>query len=269
MKRLIPIICVILLTTACGTTPESGFTTRGSDSSPVTTRPTVVEPATTEPGQQQGPGTGSGHWQLPDDDMSGTTLVAATRHATDIYAEPSAPTPELNIPWTTILGTVTVLTAVGTPVVGWLEVMVPGRPNGRTGWVRTADVDLYAVSGIILIDLSERRLTYYTGDETVLTTAVAVGNESNPTPTGTFFVTDAVAVGDASGPWGPHALGLSARSETITEFNGGDGIIGIHGTNRPDSIGTAASLGCVRIPNEAITRLYEMVPIGTPVEIRA
>ncbi|HEY6627827.1 MAG TPA: L,D-transpeptidase, partial [Acidimicrobiia bacterium] len=69
--------------------------------------------------------------------------------------------------------------------------------------------------------------------------------------------------------WGPHAFGLSARSETITEYNGGDGIIGIHGTNRPGSIGNAASLGCVRVPNEMITKLHGMVPIGTPVTITA
>jgi lipoprotein-anchoring transpeptidase ErfK/SrfK len=55
----------------------------------------------------------------------------------------------------------------------------------------------------------------------------------------------------------------------VTEFNGGDGIVGIHGTNRPSSIGNAASLGCIRLPNEMIARLHAMVPIGTPVEIRA
>jgi len=69
--------------------------------------------------------------------------------------------------------------------------------------------------------------------------------------------------------WGPHALGLSARSDTITEYKGGDGIIGIHGTNRPGSIGEAASLGCVRVPNEVIALLHDLVAVGTPVEIGA
>jgi lipoprotein-anchoring transpeptidase ErfK/SrfK len=78
-----------------------------------------------------------------------------------------------------------------------------------------------------------------------------------------------VRVARAGGPWGPAALGLSARSDTITEFNGGDGIVGIHGTNRPGSIGQAASLGCIRLPNDVILQLHELVPIGTPVEIRA
>src|SRR5690606_7282007 len=89
----------------------------------------------------------------------------------------------------------------------------------------------------------------------------------NPTPTGFFFVTDNVTLANPNSAWGPHALGLSARSETITEFNGGDGIVGIHGTNRPESIGEAASLGCVRVPNEVIVKLHEMIQIGTPVPI--
>jgi lipoprotein-anchoring transpeptidase ErfK/SrfK len=72
---------------------------------------------------------------------------------------------------------------------------------------------------------------------------------------------------DPGSPWGPFALGLSARSETITEFNGGDGIVGIHGTNRPDTIGRAVSLGCVRLDNDLITRLAGTVRLGTPVEI--
>jgi len=41
----------------------------------------------------------------------------------------------------------------------------------------------------------------------------------------------------------------------------------IHGTNQPNSIGRAVSLGCVRVRNEDIDKLYEMVPVGTPVYI--
>ena len=103
----------------------------------------------------------------------------------------------------------------------------------------------------------------------MLTTEIGVGSSQNPTPTGRFFVTDTVTMADPNSAWGPHALGLSARSDTITEYNGGDGIIGIHGTNSPWSIGRASSLGCIRVPNDVITRLHEMVRLGTPVEIAA
>lgn len=170
---------------------------------------------------------------------------------------------------TTILGTVTVLSVVSGPADGWLEVMLPVRPNGSTGWVRNEDVSLYVADSLIVVDLGERRLSYLVGGVELLSTDVGIGSRYNPTPTGEFFVTDSVSMSDPNSPWGPHAFGLSARSETITEFNGGDGIIGIHGTNNPSSIGDDISLGCVRLPNDVITTLYAMVPIGTRVEIRA
>ena len=74
-------------------------------------------------------------------------------------------------------------------------------------------------------------------------------------------------VGNPTGPWGPWAFGLSAYSDVVTEFNGGNGIIGIHGTNRPGSIGYAQSLGCVRVPNDVALELGELISAGVPVEI--
>jgi lipoprotein-anchoring transpeptidase ErfK/SrfK len=53
----------------------------------------------------------------------------------------------------------------------------------------------------------------------------------------------------------------------LTSFAGGDGVIGIHGTNDPSSIGTDVSHGCIRMSNEGITRLAKVLPLGTPVEI--
>lgn len=196
-------------------------------------------------------------------------LAGLTRGAVDVYEAPGDSEPVRTLPATTILGTATVVAAIGQPTSdGWLEVMVPGRPNGSTGWVDVDRVDLYVVSDRIVIDLSDRELVYYSNGTEKLRSAVAVGTSHNPTPTGTYFVTDSVRI-KGGGPWGPAALGLSARSDTITEFNGGDGIIGIHGTNKPGSIGRAASLGCVRLPNELITELRDLVSLGTPVEIRA
>jgi hypothetical protein len=197
------------------------------------------------------------------------SLVALAKGETQVHETPDDLSTTTTMPWTTILGTVSVYAVVGDPVDGWLEVVLPTRPNGTTGWIRSEDVSLYVVEGQIVVDLSERTLTYYEHGKEMLRSTVAVGTSRNPTPTGHFYVTDSVTMGYEGSPWGPHALGLSARSDTITEYNGGDGIIGIHGTNRSDSIGKAASLGCVRLGNEAITALHEMVPIGTPVEIRA
>lgn len=197
------------------------------------------------------------------------TLGAYAHGPLDIYAAPSDDEAFMTVEETTILGTATVLGVVAVPGDGWVEVMLPVRPNGTTGWVSTDDVSLYVVDSEIVVDLATRRLTYTVDGVEVLATDVGIGSEHNQTPTGHYFVTDNVTLADPNSPWGPHALGISARSDTITEFNGGDGIIGIHGTNNPDSVGGNISLGCVRLPNDAITLLHEMVPLGTRVTVRA
>lgn len=195
--------------------------------------------------------------------------VYASNGAVDVYSSSGDDEPEMTLDGTTILGTVTVLAVVAGPDHGWVEVMLPVRPNGSTGWVEVENVDLYVADSEIVVDLSQRELTYLVDGVEILRTEAGIGSDYNQTPPGTFFVTDNVTLADPNSPWGPHALGISARSETITEFNGGDGIIGIHGTNNPGSIGDNISLGCVRLPNDMITALHEMVPLGTRVTVTA
>ncbi|MEX2280556.1 MAG: L,D-transpeptidase [Acidimicrobiia bacterium] len=166
-------------------------------------------------------------------------------------------------------------TILGTPIVvliirdtgDWMEVILPGRPNGETGWITDTGIERYEVQRQAVIDLTNRTLRVFDGDEIILETTVGIGAPSSPTPTGTFFVTDAVPITVPTGPWGAYAFGLSARSDTITEFNGGDGIIGIHGTTRLDSIGEARSLGCVRLANDVMLELAELLAVGSPVTI--
>lgn len=198
-----------------------------------------------------------------------TALAARANGPLNVYPGPGATEPKLTLEPTTILGTVTVLGVVGPAVDGWIEVMLPVRPNGSTGWVRADQISLYVADSRIVVDLGDRELTYSVDGVEVLRTEVGIGSRYNQTPPGEYFVTDSVTLADPNSPWGPHALGLSARSDTITSYNGGDGIIGIHGTNNPSSIGGNISLGCVRLPNDMITALHSMVPLGTRVEIRA
>jgi lipoprotein-anchoring transpeptidase ErfK/SrfK len=196
------------------------------------------------------------------------TLAAYAHGPLEIYDSPDDTEPWMTVDETTILGTVTVLGVVAPPEDEWVEVMLPIRPNGSTGWVHADAVALYVVDSEIVVDLTNRRLTYLVDGVEVLQTDVGIGSDHNQTPIGHFFVTDNVTLADPNSPWGPHALGISARSDTITEFNGGDGIIGIHGTNNSGSIGGNISLGCVRVPNETITLLHELVPLGTRVTVR-
>ena len=119
----------------------------------------------------------------------------------------------------------------------------------------------------VTVDLENRQLSVWRDGEMQTLRTVAVGSPENPTPTGTFFITDKIDTTDDTGAYGPYAFGLSAFSETLTEFAGGDGQIGIHGTNQPDSIGQAVSHGCIRLPNDVIEQLATELPLGTPVVI--
>lgn len=152
---------------------------------------------------------------------------------------------------------------------GWVRVQVPERPNGGSGWVDAAEVELLAAPYEVTVDRATHRLavTDVERGELVLETAVAVGAPDAPTPTGTFAVVDRIETPDPSGAYGPFALGLGGYSETLSEFGGGNGQIAIHGTDDPTSIGRDVSHGCIRVPNDVVLRLAELLPLGTPVTI--
>jgi hypothetical protein len=150
---------------------------------------------------------------------------------------------------------------------GWLRALLPMEPNGSEGWIRARDVRVSEHPFRIEVDLGSKRLTAYRGDRVLLRAPAAVGTSATPTPTGLFFTTLLAEPDDPNGPYGPFAYGLSAYSEVLDEFAGGDGQVAIHGTNSPWSIGQAVSHGCIRLRNEAITRLVRVLPLGTPVRV--
>jgi hypothetical protein len=243
---LLALLPVASLTVACsGSQPDAGRAT--------TTEPAEERGDTTDP-TPGAPAAGSG------------ALVARSDGAVDIHAARGATDVAQTLPPTTEFGSARAL-MVTSADDEWLEVLLPIRPNGTTGWVRRADVEVREVTHELRIDLTQRTLTLLDGETTVLTTPVAIGSEEAPTPTGRFSIVDKLVTGNDGGAYGPYALGLSGHSEVLTEFAGGDGQIGIHGTNDPDSIGEAVSHGCIRVPNDVITQLNDLLPLGTPVVI--
>jgi hypothetical protein len=199
-------------------------------------------------------------------DQSTSVMVARTDQELDIHAERGDTDAVQTLPATTEFGSARALMVTAADDE-WLEVLLPIRPNGTHGWVRRADVEVRQVTLELRIDLTARTLKLFDAGTEVLSTPVAIGSEEAPTPTGRFSVTDKLVTENDGGAYGPFALGLSGHSEVLTEFAGGDGQIGIHGTNDPDSIGQAVSHGCIRVPNDIITRLNDILPLGTPVVI--
>ncbi len=266
MRHRLIAIPLILALAACATGAVDESTTSTAETTTSTTHTLVDDPPAGSPAEVVDRPVWEGYQATAS---TPPTLAALALAALDVYESPESVAPEMTLDHATILGTVTVLGVVGQPADGWIQVMLPVRPNGSTGWVRASDVYLYVADSEIVVDLGKRRLSYLIDGVEVLSTEVGVGSRYNETPIGEYFVTDSVTLANPNSAWGPHALGTSARSETITEFNGGDGIIGIHGTNNPSSIGGNISLGCVRLPNDMITALHAMVPIGTRVLINA
>ena len=147
----------------------------------------------------------------------------------------------------------------------WYRLSLPGRPNGRTGWVPAASVKLKPVTRTIVIDRSERSLELRSGGSVLLRTRVAVGAPGMETPLGRFYVQ---AKFRPTAPiLGAYGFETSAYSK-LSEWPGG-GIVGIHGTDSPWLLGQAVSHGCIRVANDAILRLRDLVPVGTPIEIVA
>src|SRR5439155_6568704 len=127
----------------------------------------------------------------------------------------------------------------------WLKVEVPGRPNGRTGWIRWDTVSLRPVTTKIVIDRKRRALTLYVRGRMRFRTKVAVGRPGMETPTGHYYI--AAAYHATESVLGEYAFETSAYSK-LSDWPGG-GIVGIHGTPDPELPGQAVSHGCIRISN--------------------
>ncbi len=111
--------------------------------------------------------------------------------------------------------------------------------------------------GLITIEVfpQRHRLVVYLDHIPYKSFQVAVGNPSTPTPVGEYIVT---YKGKNWGPsFGTRWIGLNVPW----------GAYGIHGTNKPYSIGQHASHGCIRMRNRDVEELYEIVPVGTKVTI--
>jgi L,D-transpeptidase ErfK/SrfK len=118
----------------------------------------------------------------------------------------------------------------------------------------------------IVISLPDRKVVLYVDGRVSKVYSVAIGKHTTPTPSGTFRIVSRVVkptyyqpgkvvpAGPAN-PLGTRWMGLGYKG------------YGIHGTNRPKSIGKAASHGCIRMRNQDVEDLFERVEVGDPVEL--
>jgi L,D-transpeptidase catalytic domain len=150
--------------------------------------------------------------------------------------------------------------------VTWIQISVPARPNGITGWVPAAALSEMHISREYLrINRETLRAALQRNGRAIWGAPVGVGRPSLPTPAGNFYVTEKlITLEDPF--YGPYALGTSAYAPTLGEWPGG-GVIGIHGTDEPQLIPGRPSHGCIRLHNSDITKLWRLIEIGTPIEV--
>lgn len=163
----------------------------------------------------------------------------------------------------------------GTPLVllvrgrrgGWLHVSLPVRPNHSSAWVKASAVRESVTHYRVKVELRRHRLTVWKGTHRILRVPIGVGHSVTPTPGGTYFLAYLLRTPNPHGSYGPYAFGLSAYSNVLSSFAGGDGEIGLHGTDNPAAIGSNVSHGCIRVTNRVIAHLAKMLPLGTPLVV--
>jgi lipoprotein-anchoring transpeptidase ErfK/SrfK len=122
------------------------------------------------------------------------------------------------------------------------------------------------------ISLSRRRVTLYQGETRIKSYPIAIGREGWETPKGNFYVMQML-----KNPTWIHPLTGKAFPSRhpdnplggywIGFWTNGKNWIGFHGTSNPETVGTAASHGCIRMYNQDIQELFRYVGLGTPVKV--
>jgi lipoprotein-anchoring transpeptidase ErfK/SrfK len=153
----------------------------------------------------------------------------------------------------------------------YVRVQLPRRPNFTQGWIEADDAQLSRTDYAVAIDTAARRVTVSLRRRRVKTFPAVVGRPDSPTPRGTFAITELVQQFPASRFLGAWVLPLTAYSGTYTEFQGGPGLVAIHGRagdSLLDPLGSAASHGCIRIDNRAVDWMAAHLEPGVPVTVR-
>lgn len=155
-----------------------------------------------------------------------------------------------------------------------VEVRLAGRPNDASGWIAASRVRLARTPWRIEVDRARRRATLLRAGRATARWRVVVGKAATPTPAGLFAIEASYRTPRSSfeGAW---IVALTAHSEALSRYRGGDGQAALHGRGGRalrDPLGTAASHGCIRFDNRAIGTIVRRVGRGrlpgVPVVVR-
>jgi lipoprotein-anchoring transpeptidase ErfK/SrfK len=148
----------------------------------------------------------------------------------------------------------------------WVQTQLPGRPNGRLGWVTREGLgEFHLIHLQLVVNRKTLRATLYKNGKKIFKAPVGVGKSSTPTPGGKYWIREKLK---GFGPvYGPLAFGTGAYSTKLSDWPGG-GVIGVHGTNEPNLVPGRPSHGCIRMHNKDILKLNRLMKPGTPLLIQ-
>jgi lipoprotein-anchoring transpeptidase ErfK/SrfK len=149
----------------------------------------------------------------------------------------------------------------------WTQIRVPGRPNGRVGWVARDSLGAFRMTRWqIVVNRRTLRMTVLWNGKRRWRRPVGIGKRATPTPAGRFWIRERIKVGNRKSPYWPYALGTADYS-TLSEWPGG-GVVGIHGDwSQPELIPGRPSHGCIRMYDRDVAWLARHVPVGAPLRI--
>jgi hypothetical protein len=151
----------------------------------------------------------------------------------------------------------------------WVEVRIPGRPNGRVGWVlRGALGRAHVNHQAVVVNRENLRLYFYDNGHLVWSAPVGVGKPSTPTPAGHFWITELFVITNPSSGYYPYAYGTSDYS-TLSEWPEG-GVVGIHGPYYApaSAIPGRISHGCIRLRVPDDFWLGHHLQVGAPLLVK-
>ena len=207
--------------------------------------------------------------------VPGSRVAYGTGPYVDLYATPDAPYPVVRMPNPWLLdGQVPipqVFLVEDQPSTGWAQVLLPMRPDGLKGWIRTNQVRIMSDPWRIDVSVGAHLILIHRGAQLVYQGPVATGAPATPTPLGDYYIRVLLRASGPASTYGPYAYGLSTANsnDALTTFTGSDTELGLHGNGNPAALGTAATHGTVEMDNAEITALAGVLPLGTPVHIGA
>jgi len=118
----------------------------------------------------------------------------------------------------------------------------------------------------LLVNIPARKIALVEDGKVLKVYSVAVGKKSTPSPSGTFHIASHVVNptyshdGKVVGPGPANPVGTRWMSLGYKGY-------GLHGTNHPESVGHAASHGCIRMRNQDVEELFSLVHVGDEVDL--